>query len=76
MLHQHASKLRGWNYLFTMSATFTHINTIKICFFFSKIEIVMVLFNIKDIISAVIKDLERKEKLEREENLERKECTL
>lgn len=36
----------------------------------------MVLFNIKDIIAAVIKDLERKEKLEREENLERKECTL
>lgn len=36
----------------------------------------MVLFNIKDIISAVIKDLERKEKLEREEHLERKECTL
>lgn len=36
----------------------------------------MVLFNIKDFISAVIKDLERKEKLEREENLERKECTL
>lgn len=36
----------------------------------------MVLFNIKDIISTVIKDLERKEKLEREENLERKECTL
>lgn len=36
----------------------------------------MVLFNIKDIISTVIKDLERKEKLEREENLECKECTL
>lgn len=36
----------------------------------------MVLFNIKDIISAVIKDLERKEILEREENSERKECTL
>lgn len=36
----------------------------------------MVLFNIKDIISAVIQDLERKEKLERKENLERKECTL
>lgn len=36
----------------------------------------MVLFKIKDIISAVIQDLERKEKLEREENLECKECTL
>lgn len=36
----------------------------------------MVLFNIKDIILAVIKDLERKEKLKRKENLERKECTL
>lgn len=53
----------------------THINTIKIFFLFGN-WIVMVLFNIKDIISAVIKDLERKEKLEREENLERKECTL
>lgn len=53
----------------------THINTIKI-FFLGNWIVIMVLFNIKDIISAVIKDLERKEILEREENSERKECTL
>lgn len=45
-------------------------------FFFLEIEIVMVFFNIKDIILVVIKDLECKEKLEWEENLECKECIL
>lgn len=49
---------------------------IKIFFFFGNWIVIMVFFNIKDIILVVIKDLECKEKLEWEENLECKECIL
>lgn len=45
-------------------------------FFFGNWIVIMVFFNIKDIILVVIKDLECKEILEWEENLECKECIL